>query len=135
MTHSFPTRRSSDLADQCVVVIVTRTVQSGTPEQCQVLERAAEGVVNAGLDGIVAFSSDLQHLIADIVDDVGVVAVTTTQLIRDGSAIKTVAGRVAHTDLIPSIAGALIGSGSFNTDQLLDVFREDRASTHLTTRH
>src|SRR3546814_13326910 len=63
-------------------------------------------------------SSDL------IVDDVGVVAVTTTQLIRAGSAIKTVAGRVAHNDLIPSIAGALIGSGSFNKDQLLDVFRE-----------
>src|SRR3546814_14025766 len=102
------------IADQFVVLIVTRTVQIGTPEQCQVLERAAEGVVNARLDGIVAFSSDLQHLIADIVDDVGFVAVTTTQLIRPGSAIQPVARRVAPHDLIPNLSGALIGPASFN---------------------
>src|SRR3546814_20130165 len=106
------------IADQFVVLIVTRTVQIGTPEQCQVLERAAEGVVNAGLDGIVAFSSDLQHLIADIVDDVGVVAVTTPPLILHGSAIQTVAGRVAHNHHIPSLTGALIGPGSLNTAKL-----------------
>ena len=97
--------------------------------QRQVLDIGAEGEVDARLDRVDALAGRLGHLVAEIVDDIGIVAVTAGQAIRADGTIQRIGDGVADNDVVEPVAGA--ADRRTSQRQVLDVSAQGEVDARL----
>src|SRR5204862_418898 len=121
--------------DQHVVQCIAGGVDTQAPRQGQVLDVGAQRVADTGQHGVSAFTSVLDHDIADVVNGVGVVARTTHRRVGARAAVKRVVAAVTDQHVDERIAGG-VQVGAAHQRQVLDVGGErvaDRAEDRVDT--
>src|SRR5699024_5289946 len=109
------------IANQHVVLIVAGTVEVLGAKQCEVFQRGAQRVVDARLDGVLAFPCGFNDLVVHVIDHIGVVTLAANQRIGARTTIQTVGGRVAKNRVVAAVASATMSTAASCQNQLLDI--------------
>ena len=99
------------VAEDRVCRAVAEALQVGAALQDQGLDVRRQPVVDGGEDRVVALAGILDHLIAGIVDEIGVVAGAAAHGVGAGAAVEEVVAAVAEDRVRQAVAEALqVGS-------------------------
>ena len=93
------------VAREHVVHRIARAAEVGAARQGQVFEIGGQDEGHAGLHGVAAFSSGLNNLIGQGVDDIGVIAGAAGQGVGTGPAVQGVVAGQAAEAVIGTVAG------------------------------
>ena len=119
------------VAEDRVRQSVAEALQVGAALQDQVLHVRRQRVVDRGENRVVALGRVLDHHVADIVDDIGVVAGTADHGVGADAAIEDVAAGIAEDGVRRAVAEALQISAALQ-DQVFHVRRQREVAVEKT---
>ena len=118
------------VAGDDVGIAIAGAVDVGAAGQGQVVDIGAERVADRRLHHVGAFAESLGDRIADIIDDVGVIAEAAGHGVSAGAAVEGVVAAVAGDDVGIAVAGA-VDVGAAGQGQVVDIGAERIAERRL----
>ncbi|MNC43437.1 hypothetical protein D3C75_922970 [compost metagenome] len=85
----------SAIANEGIAQSIAGAIEMGVAQQRQAFDIAAQAVVDAGLYGVVATVGSFHHDVAEVVDQVGVVAEAAFQAVGTAATIQQVVTAIA----------------------------------------